>query len=498
VSNRDLSVARSYHARTSHSHFSVHTSGHYLNFEIQPLPFKVYEDLPGIPLPREWTPLEVSALDALMGVPGGGERIPSLSDLARLLHHSAGITKKLVYPGGRAQYFRAAANTGALYEIDLYVACGDLEGLPAGLYHFSPHDYSLRRLREGDWRGTVVRATADEGISHAPVILLCSGTYWRNSWKYQARAYRHFGWDNGTMLANTLAMCAALDWPARLVMGFQDDLPNRLLDLNVEKEVVFSLVSVGRQDAAVLPRDDDPPPLNHRVRPLSSEEVDYPLMWEMHAASSLESSEAVRAWRDGASPPPRPAPEGQRVPLGPRAESSARIEDVITRRGSSRRFTQDAISREAASAMLRAATNVAADFGRLNELYVIVNAVEGIPSGKYFCAADGLVSLGEGNFRGDAGHLDLGQPLAADAALNVYYMADLQGALQRYGNRGYRAAQIEAGILGGRLYLAAYALGLGATGLTFYDDDVVDFFSPAAAGLSTIFLMAAGVPARRR
>jgi len=40
--------------------------------------------------------------------------------------------------------------------------------------------------------------------------------------------------------------------------------------------------------------------------------------------------------------------------------------------------------------------------------------------------------------------------------------------LQRFGNRGYRAVQLEAGILGGKLYLAAYAQRLGATGLTFF------------------------------
>jgi hypothetical protein len=43
------------------------------------------------------------------------------------------------------------------------------------------------------------------------------------------------------------------------------------------------------------------------------------------------------------------------------------------------------------------------------------------------------------------------------------------------------------------LYLAAYALGLGATGLTFFDDDVTDFFSPHASGKSVMFLVAAGV-----
>jgi hypothetical protein len=40
----------------------------------------------------------------------------------------------------------------------------------------------------------------------------------------------------------------------------------------------------------------------------------------------------------------------------------------------------------------------------------------------------------------------------------------------------HRAVQLEAGIIGGKIYLTAYAQYLGATGLTFYDDDVVSFF----------------------
>ena len=63
------------------------------------------------------------------------------------------------------------------------------------------------------------------------------------------------------------------------------------------------------------------------------------------------------------------------------------------------------------------------------------------------------------------------------------------------GGRGYRAAALEAGIEGGKTYLAAYAIGLGATGLTFFDDDVTRFFSPPAARQGVMFLVACG---RRR
>ena len=82
--------------------------------------------------------------------------------------------------------------------------------------------------------------------------------------------------------------------------------------------------------------------------------------------------------------------------------------------------------------------------------------------------------------------------MPADAAADIFFLADLRPILQRFGNRGYRAVQLEAGILGGKLYLAAYAQRLGATGLTFYDDDVSRFFSPHAEGKSAIFLVAVG------
>jgi len=162
------------------------------------------------------------------------------------------------------------------------------------------------------------------------------------------------------------------------------------------------------------------------------------------------------------------------------------IEDVIRRRGSARRFEQTPISAEALHAVLA------------RDTYLIVNAVEGMESGAYYFDGEDLTLLHAGDYRAVAGHLDLGQDLAADAAVNVYFLADLQEVLGRLGERGYRAAQLSASLAAGRLYLASYAAGLSATGLTFFDDAVVDFFSPHAAGKSVMFLLATGnSPARR-
>ncbi|MGB8648462.1 MAG: SagB/ThcOx family dehydrogenase [Anaerolineae bacterium] len=505
--NQDTHSARTYHERTKHSYRSVRAGQHDLDWSNRPLPFKIYETLEPIPWPRDFA-LSMPALEAIAknGEGAPGKQIPDLAALARLLYLSNGVTREL-RAGGEVYHFRAASCTGALYHIELYLVCGDLPDLAAGVYHYGAHDHALRRLRAGDFREVVVRATANEPrLAQAPAIVICTDTFWRNTWKYQSRAYRHSGWDNGVILANLLAAAAALELPAEIVCGFADDEINRLLSLDTAKEVACSMAALGRQDQPVAPAPGMAL-LDLPTTPLSQYEMDYPLVHEMHVASSLPV-EQVAAWRSGTPIQPEPAPSGPVFPLivpGENERHPDALDVVINRRGSSRRFAPEPITRGQLAAILADSTRgVPADYlvpyGRtLNDVYLIIHAVEDLPSGAYVYHRErqALEQLREGDFRERAGYLALEQALAYDAAVNVYYLAALDPILARFGNRGYRAAQLEAGILGGKVYLAAYALGLGATGLTFYDDDVIRFFSPHAAGKSAIFLMAVGHPYKR-
>jgi SagB-type dehydrogenase family enzyme len=273
--------------------------------------------------------------------------------------------------------------------------------------------------------------------------------------------------------------------------------------------VAFSLVAVGHAAALPPPSPAEISPLRLETVPLSQREVDYPLMREMHASSSLDSPEEVEAWRGHAPTTDFPPPSGEIFRLQPLSDGEIPrdpIEQVILRRGSTRKFARSPITLPQLSTLLdRATRGVPADFldppgAQLNHLYLIVHAVEGLPSGAYvFHRSRGeLECLKQGNFRADAGYLGLEQELPADAAVAIFFLADLRPIFERFGNRGYRAAQLEAGILGGKLYLAAYAQHLGATGLTFFDDDVTRFFSPHAEGMSAIFLVAIGHSAKHK
>ena len=546
-------TGRDYHDRTIHSPASVRTSGHTLEWDIKPFPFKVYSDLAAIPLPRDLDPLATDTLTALAGAQAPTASL-TLEGLAAVLFYAAGVTRKKTYPGGGEILFRAAASTGALYQTEVYVAVGEMAGLEPGLYHFCPGDFALRRLRSGDVRRAMAPAAADESLATRAATVLLTAIYWRNTWKYQARGYRHLFWDSGTMLANALAVAGALGLAPRVLTGFVDTDVNRLLGLDTVREAALELVALGPETAPA-------PPLGaldaieHPTLPLSSSEVAYPLLHEIHAASSLDSPDAVRAWRSGAGSrgggapaatalaavrggdsedaavgsdpdcrgrgrdPTAPTPSAQ-LPAGRTAESSAnvarRIEqdtsvialpapralsgrglgETIHRRGSTRQFSHAAITAdELGTALWAAARGFDADVpAGLVDIYLVVNAVEGVPPGAYFYqpGAHALERLAAGDFRNRSSYLCLEQPLGGDAAAVVYFLARLDPLLRAFGARGYRLANLEAGLAGGRAYLAAYAQRFGASGLTFYDRLVVEFFSPHAAGKDAIFVTALG------
>lgn len=473
-----------------------------LDWETKPLPFKVYPALEQIRLPTDLAALSGDTFAALApGDPAGLPAPLDLERLAALLFFSAGVTRVKSYPGGGQVHFRAAASTGALYQTEAYVIAGAVGELAPGVYHFGPGDFSLRRLRAGDFRGAVALAAADDAVAAQPATVILSAIYWRNTWKYQARGYRHLFWDSGTMLAQLLAVARALDLPARLVTGFVDAQLNGLLGLDAEKEGALVAVPLG----AAGPVAAAPPvitTLAPEVIPLSSREVDYPLLRDAYDNSSLDSEAEVTDWRergqvlhyDISSEPSRADVVMQDL-TPPEAVAGRGLGETIAKRGSTREFSGEAISAEAlSSALYHATRGFPADVpAGLVDLYVNVHAVTGIEPGAYaYDRAHALVRLGAGDVREASAFLCLEQALGGTSSATVFFLADLTRVLARWGNRGYRLANLEAGLIGGRLYLAAYGQRFGASGLTFYDRAVVDFFSPHAAGKDAIFVTALG------
>lgn len=499
MNNWQGAQALEYHERTKHSYVSVRLGSRRLDWENYPYPFKVYRETEGLSLPRSFPRPEAPLL-------GRGSRAPpDINLVAELLFYSAGITRIKRYPG-MAVYFRAASATGALYETELYVINGPLEGLEPGVYHFDPGEFGLDVLRRGDHRWALYRMTGEEELRHVPFFIALSSLAWRNAWKYEARSYRHWFWDAGTIIANLLAVSWAEGLEARLLLGFLDDELNRLLGLDGRQEAAIALLALG--SGAQAAQEGRLGQLLGEVLPLSRSSVRYPLIEEAYESSKLRGAEDLGRWREACASgiQEEAREEGIRARISlPEAEPmAAPLWEVILRRGSTREFSRRPIGLRQLSSVLRTLSSpLPCDFllssRSLLHVYLIANAVEGLEPGAYYFdeAARELGLLRAGGMRDFAAYLCLEQPLAGDASAVLFFMSDLGRIIAAFGNRGYRACQLEAGIRAGLAYLAAYSLGLGATGLTFYDDDVREFFMPHSRDRECMLVVALGLPAYR-
>ena len=287
-------------------------------------------------------------------------------------------------------HYRTAGGTGAQYHLELYFVCADLADLDAGVYHYGAIDHSLRLLRRGDFRAALVDATGNEpSIAAAPVVLAMTSTFWRNAWRYRERAYRHTYWDAGTSLSHILAAAASAHVATGLVFGYADPLVNALLDIDGVRESTVALVALGNS-ASGPPNTPAFGRLEVPTRRLSSAEVTFHAITDLHLASGLRTGGEAAQWRSSRWARPARPPAGELTELRPSPEDRLDPrEQIILHRRSTRNDDTDAeIPFDAFSTLLERSTrgvvsDVLTPGAPLTELYLIVNAVQGLAPGLY-------------------------------------------------------------------------------------------------------------------
>jgi hypothetical protein len=300
------------------------------------------------------------------------------------------------------------------------------------------------------------------------------------------------------MLANLLAVAEGDRLPARVWLGFVDSALCRLLGIDGRAEFPVAVITVGAGEEAASASSGPLAGTMPEPAPLSRRQVEFPSITGVQEAGNLASADRVKAWRTVAVTGPSHASPTVGAPA---AYSTDPIETVVLRRGSTRRMRRATASVDLLRWGLAVAgrpvpTDAIAEEGSSLLLYeVAVHAVRDVPSGLHHWvegAAQPYRLMPEGQVRDLSRRLCLDQSLGGDSAYTVYACADLERILNRWGDRGYRIAQLEAGVVAGRLQLAAFTLDCGGTGLTFLDEDVSAAFDTSAACMLAISI---GVPA---
>jgi hypothetical protein len=412
-----------------------------------PPPVKVYpDDLRTIQLPRDLTDPGVPATAVLAGVRPPRQPIDA-AQLGRVLFLGAGVVR-VARRGDRELLFRAAGSAGARFPLEVYASTVGVAGVPDGVHWYDPVRHALVRLGR----------PAAGGVT----TLVVTGVPWRTGWRYGERGFRHLYWDCGTLLAQLSAAAASAGWAPRLRSVFPDRAVCDLVGADGRDEFALALLSfddgepaIGATGKAAL---GDLPP------------IELPLCTTAQRAG--DRVELGDPWPEGA--PLTDIPD------------SATLDAVIVRRGSQRIMDRSrTLPRRLLDWPLAAALR-----GVDTPHWIVVHGVADTAPGIYRWP-DLQSPLRTVELRDELLRIALDQPQAADAAYVV-----ISTARAGLDDRGYRSAQLAAGLVEGRLHLAAYALGASATGMTFIDSEVPALLGEPA-DLVTLLFTCVGVPAYR-
>jgi len=501
-------LADYYHQKTKHTRISVARDSGGLNWSTKPNVFKDYPDAEVIDLPKPAESAGMSVGAAIEAcrrpVHGFGADAATLADVSTMLFMTNGITSTLRYPD-RTYYLRAAPSAGALYPTVTYVFARNVEGLPAGIYHYVVDRHKLHRLRPDAESSEELASLVARGrlVRDAPVTFVFTSAFYRSAWKYRERSYRYCCLDAGHLAVQTSLAAAALGYGSSPIGRFDDAKVNALLDLTEPEEGAMLVLPVG------VVCEERPVPageLEFALAPKDLASRSDPLLLLIHGSTNLGLTGATVRPLPSTEPVGK-AYDGLPVVELPRAlPGGDDLFTTISRRRSIREWADPGMSLVEFSAVMYYAFSSAQDSGsllcdpgvgrnRALNLYVIVNRIDELEAGVYYYRRydHALSEIRRGEHRGRSYAASLFQDAVGNADAALVMTVDLQRLGRPDGDRGYRYAGLNAGMLGGRVYLQTTGLELGCCGIgAYFDDEVSDLIGVSPEKELVIYLAAIG------
>ncbi|MBN3816050.1 SagB/ThcOx family dehydrogenase [Paraburkholderia sp. Se-20369] len=198
-----------------------------------------YRNLATIALPDALAPIERGFAETVLGrvTPHDIRPTPiSLLQLRTVLHFAYGVTRDNRDNPYIDRGFRTVPSGGALYPLELYFYhAGCVEGLPAGIYHYSPEANALHSIRPGNYDDALARALVEfqsDLATKLSVTIFITALFERSVFKYRDKGYRFTLFEAGHVAQNINLGATALGFGAINLGGFYDRLVNELLGLD--------------------------------------------------------------------------------------------------------------------------------------------------------------------------------------------------------------------------------------------------------------------------
>jgi SagB-type dehydrogenase family enzyme len=136
---------------------------------------------------------------------------------------------------GRNLYRRTAPSAGATYPLETYLVVGEVEGLEAGIYHYSSSRHSLEMTKGRDIRGKLSGAALGQGmIEEAPASIIISADYHRTTGHYGQRGHRYVHMEVGHVGQNVSLQAVSLNLGTVMIGAFDDREVKEVLGIGEE------------------------------------------------------------------------------------------------------------------------------------------------------------------------------------------------------------------------------------------------------------------------
>ncbi len=476
-----------YHQRTKHHPDRYAASLGYMDWATQPDPFRSYRGarLVKLPLSFENPTMSYNTVMSDAHLPAAPL---SLYAIAQLFQFSLGIAAwKCI--GTDCWALRCNASSGNLQPTEATIILPPVDGISdkSVIAHYAVKEHALEILAEFEtdyWR---------EEKQHGCFVALSSIT-WREMWKYGERCFRYVNMDLGHAMKAVKVSARTLGLQGAKVENLPLSDLEKLIGLDQKSRYEVSEPEIGQ----TLLHIGETVHSRHDLTQLLN---DLPAQFQGHAnllSRSHHPWEAVDLAIEASQVDAEPIEQHKLQKTRPeRMPNDFSVKEVIFKRRSAQAmdFARTHITLEQFRQMLHAVTEPVDDFRSRANFALFVHDVETLEKGLYFYLRNaehksalkrltrkdflweekmpGLYLLEQGDFRSQAKFISCSQDIAGDSAFSLGMISQFREPIERYGAHEYRELYWECGEIGQQLYLEATALGLSATGIGCYLDDVM-------------------------
>lgn len=501
-------------------------SDHVVDWDDQPSRFKIYRNVPRLPL-DDSSLADLGSLEDIVGEAGLNQaRTNKLTyeKLSKLLLLANGILQRRLDINWNLDnaektshltpvYGRLSASGGGMYPFEFYLIKGE-GGRPApGIYHYDNAHHALAQLAAGDASGQVRAAAFNHAAARdASDFFLVSLNFWKNSFKYHNFCYHVVTQDLGAALATIRLAALALGIHVTFLFWFQDEVVNRILGLETLTESVFAIMAVSGRAEEHPARgsksslsESDLFTVRESSYQRSKQVIRLPLVERVHQSTLVETE--TLPTETGALKELIPPGEAVRLPLPGKGLMKKRLLDVVLSRNSSwgKMVGRPELEVENLAAILRTTAGLhlyksdlrpEESSARFTRLMLFANHVEGTPAGLYSYdpAQDCLLFIRAGSFGQELQRSYLLKNYNLEQAAVLFVITgNLNRMLDVYGNRGFRILNAEAGLVAQNIHLASAALSLGCGTLLGFDNVAINTLAGLdGSGQTSLLLVLAG------